>query len=152
MSDFYDLWVCCDWWICCVFMVFLWFEDFVMILQVFGDLRILLWFCELFLICGFVMIGGSWWFPDLLLWFASLLWFANFLLWFVGLVVICRFVMICGFVSSLTWLILMLQAYVSEISSANHQALGVSIVWSLFLYSFLLVFVGSRQLLLNYEQ
>jgi MFS family permease len=42
--------------------------------------------------------------------------------------VICRFVMICGFVSSLTWLILMLQAYVSEISSANHQALGVSII------------------------
>jgi hypothetical protein len=89
------------------------------------------------------MIGGF-------LWFASLLWFANFLLWFVGFVVICRFVMICGFVSSLTWLILMLQAYVSEISNANHQALGVSIVWSLLLYSFLLVFVGSGQLLLNY--
>ncbi len=49
-------------------------------------------------------------------------------------VVICRFVMIYGFVKSLTWLILMVQAYASEISNARHQALGVSIVQSLVLY------------------
>jgi hypothetical protein len=128
------VWLICGCVVIGEFVVFLWF---------FCDLRILLWFVNL------LWLVGSWWFPDLLLWFASLLWFANFLLWFVGFVVICRFVMICGFVSSLTWLILMLQAYVSEVSNANHQALGVSIVWSLFLYSFLLVFVGSGQLLLN---
>ncbi|CAK9882716.1 unnamed protein product [Sphagnum jensenii] len=40
------------------------------------------------------------------------------------------FVMIYGFVNSHAWLILMVQAYASEISNARHQALGVSIVQS----------------------
>jgi hypothetical protein len=69
-----------------------------------------------------------------------------------GFVVICRFVMIYGFVNSLTWLILMVQAHASEISNARHLALGVSIVQSLVLYFVYWFFVRFGQFLLNWKQ
>ncbi len=69
-----------------------------------------------------------------------------------GFVVICRFVMIYGFVNSLTWLIIMVQAYASEISNARHQALGVSDVQSLVLYFVYWFFVIFLQFFLNWKQ
>jgi hypothetical protein len=145
---FKQLLICLAFIICgCVvigeFVAFLWF---------FCDLRILLQFCRFFVIWGFfsdLRICYDWWVLGYFqICYCDLQVCCDLLIFYCD----CKFVMICGFVSSLTWLILMLQAYVSEVSNANHQALGVSIVWSLFLYSFLLVFVGSWQLLLNYEQ